>query len=162
MKEVLLIIDFGSQYTQLIARRVRELNVCSEIIPYNKFSTLQKNIKGVILSGSPSSVNDSRSPKINLSLIRKKVPLLSLCYGAQLIANELGGDVVASENREYGRSNLLVLSNHEIFNDVKNDSIVWMSHGDTIKKLPDNCLGLVNFCHTPVLIHNFNDNTTWF
>ena len=139
MKEVLLIIDFGSQYTQLIARRVRELNVCSEIIPYNKFSTLQKNIKGVILSGSPSSVNYSLSPKINLSLIRKKVPLLSLCYGAQLIANELGGDVVASENREYGRSNLLVLSNHEIFNDVKNDSIVWMSHGDTITKLPDNC-----------------------
>ena len=90
MKEVLLIIDFGSQYTQLIARKVRELNVCSEIIPFDKFTGVSDNVKGVILSGSPASVNDVNAPTINLSLIRNHVPLLSLCYGAQLIAKQSG------------------------------------------------------------------------
>ena len=136
MKEVLLIIDFGSQYTQLIARRVRELNVCSEIIPYNKFDSLDNNVKGVILSGSPFSVNDDGAPSIDLSLIRNKVPLLSLCYGAQLIAHCLGGHVAASNSREYGRSNLYVVDNNNLFNGVENNSQVWMSHGDTILNLP--------------------------
>ena len=86
MKEVLLIIDFGSQYTQLIARRIRELNVCSKIIPFNKFKYLDQNIKGVILSGSPFSVNSVDAPNIDLSIIRNNVPLLALCYGAQLIS----------------------------------------------------------------------------
>ena len=89
MKEILLIIDFGSQYTQLIARRVRELNVCSKIIPFNQFTSLSDDVKAVILSGSPASVNDVDAPTIELSLIRKKVPLLSLCYGAQLIAHDV-------------------------------------------------------------------------
>ena len=96
MKEILLIIDFGSQYTQLIARRVRELNVCSEIVPFNKFSTIPNNTKGIILSGGPSSVTDSNTPSINLEIIRKKIPLLALCYGAQLIAHKLGGKVEKS------------------------------------------------------------------
>ena len=137
MKEVLLIVDFGSQYTQLIARRVRELNVCSEIIPFNRFTTLPKHVKGVILSGSPSSVNDADSPTVNLSMIRKKIPILSLCYGAQLIAHHLGGKVIASETREYGRSNLSLITKHHIFKNIKTNSQVWMSHGDTIISLPE-------------------------
>ena len=136
MKEVLLIIDFGSQYTQLIARRVRELNVCSEIVPYDKFQQISKNVKGVILSGSPCSVNDSDYPSIDMSVIQKKVPILALCYGAQLIAQISGGKVEASKTREYGRSNLSIMSQDILFKNVENKSQVWMSHGDTILNLP--------------------------
>jgi len=139
MKEVLLIIDFGSQYTQLIARRVRELNVCSQIVPFNKFKGLEDNVKGVILSGGPASVNDLTSPNIDLSLIRKKVPLLSLCYGAQLIAKNVGGKVSVSSFREYGRSNLKIVSKSVIFSGLKDNSQVWMSHADTILDLPIGC-----------------------
>ena len=123
MKEILLIIDFGSQYTQLIARRVRELNVCSEIVPFNKFSTIPNNTKGIILSGGPSSVTDSNTPSINLEIIRKKIPLLALCYGAQLIAHKLGGKVEKSTIREYGRSNLSLFGNTKLFSGVKNKRI---------------------------------------
>ena len=136
MNEVLLIIDFGSQYTQLIARRVRELNVCSEIIPYDQFKKIHNNVKGVILSGSPSSVCDSNHPTIDLNLIIGKVPLLSLCYGAQFIANHFGGKVSPSNNREYGRSNLTIKCSSELFENIPNHSKVWMSHGDTILQLP--------------------------
>ena len=137
MKEVLLIIDFGSQYTQLIARKVRELNVRSEIVPFDKFVDLPNYVKGVILSGSPASVNNVESPTVDLSLIRKKVPLLSLCYGAQLIANQLGGEVAASDSREYGRSNLKLVNENIIFQGLEDNSQVWMSHGDTILGLPE-------------------------
>ncbi|MDC0189371.1 glutamine-hydrolyzing GMP synthase [Flavobacteriales bacterium] len=137
MKEVLLIIDFGSQYTQLIARRVRELNVCSKIIPFNKFSQVKSNVKGVILSGSPSSVCQEGYPNLDLYKIIGKVPVLSLCYGAQLIANTLGGKVGTSNSREYGRSKLLIKDTTPLFEDVKNNSQVWMSHGDTILDLPE-------------------------
>ena len=137
MKEVLLIIDFGSQYTQLIARKVRELNVRSEIVPFDKFVDLPNYVKGVILSGSPASVNNLESPTVDLSLIRKKVPLLSLCYGAQLIANQLGGEVAASDSREYGRSNLKLANENIIFQGLEDNSQVWMSHGDTILGLPE-------------------------
>ena len=99
MKEILLIVDFGSQYTQLIARRVRELNVNSEIIPFDKFKNISKNTMGVILSGGPQSVNDKNAPSVDLSIIRNKVPLLSLCYGAQLIAFNLGSKVIPSKSR---------------------------------------------------------------
>lgn len=139
MKEVLLIIDFGSQYTQLIARRVRELNVKSEIIPFDKFENISKNTMGVILSGSPQSVNDKNAPSVDLSIIRKKVPLLSLCYGAQLIAHNLGAKVIPSKSREYGRSKIITVSQKGLFKDVKNNSQVWMSHGDTINDLPSGC-----------------------
>ena len=137
MKEILLIIDFGSQYTQLIARRVRELNVCSKIIPFNQFTSLSDDVKAVILSGSPASVNDVDAPTIELSLIRKKVPLLSLCYGAQLIAHDVGGQVADSTVREYGRSNLKLVHPDDLFLGVKDNSHVWMSHGDTILELPN-------------------------
>ncbi|MBF25541.1 MAG: glutamine-hydrolyzing GMP synthase [Flavobacteriales bacterium] len=138
MKEVLLIIDFGSQYTQLIARKVRELNVRSEIIPFNKFNSLAPYVKGVILSGSPHSVNALDAPKIDLSLIRTKVPLLALCYGAQYIAKDVGGVVEASDSREYGRSNLSIISANKLFKGIDLKSQVWMSHGDTILDLPNN------------------------
>ena len=136
MKEILLIIDFGSQYTQLIARRVRELNVCSEIIPYNKFKGVSKHVKGVILSGSPCSVNNNNAPSIDLSILQKHTPLLALCYGAQLIAHQLGGEVAESNTREYGRSTLSIINQNKLFQKVENKSQVWMSHGDTILDVP--------------------------
>ena len=161
MKEVLLIIDFGSQYTQLIARKIRELNVCSEIVPYQKFLKLDTNVKGVILSGSPSSVNDQDAPSIDLSLIRKKVPLLSLCYGAQLIAHNLGGEVVASDAREYGRSTLTLINKHNIFKKVKNSSQVWMSHGDTILNIPKNFTLLASTDDVEIAAFTINNEDTF-
>ena len=105
MTEQILILDFGSQYTQLIARRVRELDVYCEIHPYNNIPELHSNIKGVILSGSPYSVRDGDSPRIDLDKFRKQVPLLGVCYGAQMMAQMMGGDVLPSQHREYGRAN---------------------------------------------------------
>ncbi len=139
MQETILILDFGSQYTQLIARRVRELNVYCEIHPFNKIPAITKNIKGVILSGSPFSVRDPQSPNPDLSGIKGKLPLLGVCYGAQLMAQRFGGEVQASEHREYGRANLSFVNNgNELFKGISNQSQVWMSHADTITKIPDN------------------------
>ncbi|MDX2001971.1 MAG: glutamine-hydrolyzing GMP synthase [Chitinophagales bacterium] len=138
MNEKILIVDFGSQYTQLIARRVRELNVYSEIVPFSKIPRLDNSIKGVILSGSPCSVTDNNSPDIDLELVLNKKPVLAVCYGAQLLAQKLGGKVMASNKREYGRANLQkIYSKADIFNGISDDSQVWMSHGDTIEQLPD-------------------------
>ena len=106
MQEKIIILDFGSQFTQLIARRVRELNIYCEIHPFNKIPAITPDIKGVILSGSPYSVRDDESPRVDLSLFRGKVPLLGVCYGAQLMAHTLGGEVKASKHREYGRAML--------------------------------------------------------
>ncbi len=111
MEEMILILDFGSQYTQLIARRIRELNVYCEIHPYNHIPKMGKNVKGVILSGSPFSVRDKDAPKPDLSAIRKVFPLLGICYGAQLMAQNDGGSVMPSEIREYGRANLSFIQN---------------------------------------------------
>lgn len=139
MQETILILDFGSQYTQLIARRVRELNVYCEIHPFNKIPRITKNIKGVILSGSPFSVRDPQSPNPNLSEIKGKLPLLGVCYGAQLMAQNFGGEVQASEHREYGRANLsFVNKGNELFKGISDHSQVWMSHADTITKIPEN------------------------
>ncbi len=139
MQETILILDFGSQYTQLIARRVRELDVYCEIHPYNNIPEISKNIIGVILSGSPFSVQDENAPDPDLSQIKGKLPLLAICYGAQYLAQKYGGQVVASEHREYGRANLTMI-NHStpLFDGIKEGSQVWMSHGDTIKTLPSN------------------------
>jgi|TARA_B110000495_G_C23030989_1_gene614024 GMP synthase (glutamine-hydrolysing) len=139
MQETILILDFGSQYTQLIARRVRELDVYCEIHPYNNIPEISKNIVGVILSGSPFSVQDENAPDLDLSQIKGKLPLLAICYGAQYLAQKYGGQVVASEHREYGRANLTMI-NHStpLFDGIKEGSQVWMSHGDTIKTLPSN------------------------
>ena len=139
MENKVLIIDFGSQYTQLIARRVRELNIYSEIFPFNKIPSEINKFGAIILSGSPYSVRDKDSPRIDLDKITKNRPVLAVCYGAQLLANENGGLVLASDIREYGRANLDFINNdHFIFDNVNIGSQVWMSHGDTIKKLPNN------------------------
>ena len=138
MQEKILILDFGSQYTQLIARRVRELNVYCEIHPYNHFPIPDASVKGVILSGSPSSVRDKDAPFPDLKGIKGVLPLLGVCYGAQLLVHKYGGEVKASDSREYGRANLISF-NHEdpLFKGVSTGTQVWMSHADTIARLPE-------------------------
>ena len=139
MHEMILILDFGSQYTQLIARRIRELNVYCEIHPWNKIPELTPNIKGVILSGSPFSVRDSASPKPNLDEIKGKLPLLGVCFGAQYLAHHFGGEVLPSTIREYGRAHLTQVDTGNILTKgMTKGSQVWMSHGDTIKIVPEN------------------------
>jgi len=139
MHEMILILDFGSQYTQLIARRIRELNVYCEIHPWNKIPELTPNIKGVILSGSPFSVRDSASPKPNLDEIKGKLPLLGVCFGAQYLAHHFGGEVLPSTIREYGRAHLMQVDTGNILTKgITKGSQVWMSHGDTIKIVPEN------------------------
>lgn len=135
--ETILILDFGSQYTQLIARRVRELNVYCEIHPYNKHPEITPDIKGVILSGSPYSVNDPESPRLNLDF-KGNIPVLAVCYGAQLLAHLDGGQVLPSKMREYGRANLSFVNGEStLFKGLELNSQVWMSHGDTIAVVPD-------------------------
>lgn len=138
MQERILILDFGSQYTQLIARRVRELNVYCEIVPFNKKVNIDNSIRGVILSGSPCSVRDEGAPTPDLSAIKGKLPLLGICYGAQYLANSFGGEVMPSKHREYGRANLTFI-NHEskLLKGLEKNTQVWMSHGDTIVNLPE-------------------------
>ena len=137
--EKVLILDFGSQYTQLIARRVRELNIYSEIHPYNKMPEIDGSWKAVIMSGSPFSVREENAPIPDLSAIKGKLPLLGVCYGAQHLAHEFGGEVLPSNTREYGRANLsFVAVENELMKGVSADSQVWMSHGDTIATIPDN------------------------
>ncbi|MEO8087732.1 MAG: glutamine-hydrolyzing GMP synthase [Bacteroidota bacterium] len=138
MHESILIIDFGSQFTQLIARRVRELNVYCEIHPFNHLPEIHPSVKGVILSGSPSSVRETNAPSIAFDKIRKKFPVLGDCYGAQLLALSSGGEVIPSKIREYGRANLKMIDDHsDLFKNIPVDSTVWMSHGDTISKVPE-------------------------
>ncbi len=138
MQERIVILDFGSQYTQLIARRIRELNVYSEIVPFNKIPELDEGVKGIILSGSPFSVRGENTLRTDLDAILGKRPILAVCYGAQYIAHHLGGEVKASNKREYGKA---VLSKvHEskgILAGIPGNSQVWMSHGDTIAKIPE-------------------------
>ncbi|MEX2593461.1 MAG: glutamine-hydrolyzing GMP synthase [Anditalea sp.] len=139
MAEQILILDFGSQYTQLIARRVRELDVYCEIHPFNKIPEIGSEVKGIILSGSPCSVNDEEAPDVDLSQLRGKLPILGVCYGAQLLAQKNGGEVTPSETREYGRANLNYIDTHfDLFKEMTHNTQVWMSHGDSIRNLPDN------------------------
>lgn len=137
MNEKILILDFGSQYTQLIARRVRELNIYCEIVPFNKIPKLDDSIKGVILSGSPFSVTDENALKIKVDDIVGKCPVLGVCYGAQLIANFYGGKVQKSSKREYGKANLSRIHQEDrILQAIPKDAQVWMSHSDTIMEIP--------------------------
>jgi GMP synthase (glutamine-hydrolysing) len=137
MPEQILILDFGSQFTQLIARRVRELNVYCEIHPFNHIPELHAGIKGVILSGSPCSVRDADHPDIDLKQFAH-LPVLGVCYGAQLIAHKSGGVVQPSQHREYGRARLSTVDHHhELLKEISLDSQVWMSHADTIISVPD-------------------------
>ena len=139
MAEQILILDFGSQYTQLIARRVRELNVYCEIHPYNHIPEITDDIKGVILSGSPCSVREEDAPDLDIDQFRGKMPVLGVCYGAQLMAHKYGGNVMPSEIREYGRARLTRVDGHyPLLKEISLDSQVWMSHADTISELPSN------------------------
>ena len=139
MQHNVLILDFGSQYTQLIARRVRELNIFCEIFPFNQLPSDLSSFKAVILSGSPYSVRADDAPHPDLSQIRGKIPLLAVCYGAQYLAHFNGGEVAPSAIREYGRANLTFIKDDEdFFKEIPFNSQVWMSHSDTIKYLPSN------------------------
>lgn len=138
MQEKIIILDFGSQYTQLIARRVRELSVYCEIHPYTNIPEFDEHVKGVILSGSPFSVRQEDSPQFSLEKLLGEIPVLGVCFGAQYIAQHAGGEVIASEVREYGRANLkFVDSENPLFKGISVQSQVWMSHGDTISTVPD-------------------------
>jgi GMP synthase (glutamine-hydrolysing) len=138
LQEKILILDFGSQYTQLIARRIRELNVYCEIYPFNHFPFPDKSVKGVILSGSPSSVRDSNAPNPDLENIKGILPLLGVCYGAQHLVHNYGGEVMPSGIREYGRAKLISINNNDpLFTNIKPGTQVWMSHADTITTIPD-------------------------
>jgi GMP synthase (glutamine-hydrolysing) len=133
----ILILDFGSQYTQLIARRIREINVYCEIHPFNNFPVPDESVRGIILSGSPASVRDKDAPVPDLSGIKGNIPLLGVCYGAQHLVHCYGGEVYPSNTREYGRANLVTLNNNDpLFEGIMAGAQVWMSHADTIAKLP--------------------------
>mgnify|MGYP003821012225 CR=1 FL=1 len=137
MQDKILILDFGSQYTQLIGRKIRELNVYCEIYPFNHYPEPDTTVRGVILSGSPFSVRDTNAPKPDLSGIKGVLPLLGICYGAQYLAHFFGGEVAPSDSREYGRAKLKNIKNDNyLFKNINEDSQVWMSHGDSIIKLP--------------------------
>ena len=139
LHDKVLILDFGSQYTQLIARRVRELNIYCEIHPYNKIPTNLDEFNAVILSGSPQSVRGDDALHPDLSQIRGFKPLLAVCYGAQYLAHFSGGIVAPSSTREYGRANLSFVKENEVFFEgINSGSQVWMSHSDTIKEMPTN------------------------
>ncbi|MEN8203395.1 MAG: glutamine-hydrolyzing GMP synthase [Bacteroidota bacterium] len=140
MNEKILILDFGSQYTQLIARKVREHNVYCEIYPYNKFPDPDETVKGVILSGSPFSVRDEHAPIPDLAKIKGIYPLLGICYGAQYLSHYYGGEVKQSDSREYGRARLSYINTgNPLLKNLKSNTQVWMSHGDTINTLPEGC-----------------------
>ena len=137
MSEKILILDFGSQYTQLIARAVREANVYCEITPFNKPIVFEPGLKGIILGGSPFSVNEQNAPVVDVKAMIEKVPVLGICYGAQLTAKLMGGRVDKSEKREYGRAILQLSKEDVLLQSVPDMSQVWMSHSDTIKELPE-------------------------
>jgi len=162
MQEKILILDFGSQYTQLIGRKIRELNVYCEIHPYNNYPEIDESVKGVVLSGSPFSVRDADAPKPDLSDIKGKVPVLGVCYGAQYLAHFFGGEVAPSDTREYGRANLgFIESNCILFKDVSLHSQVWMSHGDTIVTLPKNYKVIASTEDVDYAAYKIDDEKTW-
>lgn len=162
MQEKILILDFGSQYTQLIARRVRELNIYCEIHPYNHFPELDESVKGVILSGSPFSVRDENAPVPNLEAIKGKVPLLGVCYGAQFLSHYYGGEVKASNTREYGRANLAHVDDEDpLFHSISQRSQVWMSHGDTIVSIPETYTIVASTHDVKVAGYRVGKEQTW-
>jgi len=162
MQETILIFDFGSQYTQLIARRVRELNVYCEIYPCNKMPESFEHVKGVILSGSPFSVFDDDAPNFDFKKIIGKFPVLSVCYGAQLIARHFGGTLIHSQIREYGRANLSYIDNNNVLlRGLTYGSQVWMSHGDTINNLPEGTLRIAGTKDVENAAYMMNDKLTF-
>lgn len=162
IQEKILILDFGSQYTQLIARRVRELNVYCEIHPYNKIPDLDSSFKGVILSGSPYSVRDKNALIPDLKKIKSFFPLLGVCYGAQYLAHFFGGEVLPSNKREYGRANLgFVNDKNDLLKGISNNSQVWMSHGDTISRIPENYEVIASTSDVKFAAFKIKDEKTW-
>lgn len=161
MFDKIIILDFGSQTTQLIGRRIRELNTYCEIIPYDKFPYDEKGIKGVILSGSPFSVNDKDAFQPDLSRIVGKYPVLGICYGAQYLAYLAGGEVGKSDSREYGRAMLLSLTADRLFLGIEKGSQVWMSHGDTITDLPENFEIIAGTEDVKVAAYKVKNQDTW-
>jgi len=162
MLEKIIILDFGSQYTQLIARRVRELNVYCEIHPFNNIPEITSDVKGIIFSGSPFSVRQADAPQIDLTKFHLKFPVLGVCYGAQYMAQQLGGEVQASSTREYGRANLnFVASGNKLFKNISLDSQVWMSHGDTITKIPENFELIASTDSVKVAAYQIKDSETY-
>lgn len=160
MTEKILILDFGSQFTQLIARAVREANVYCEIIPYNKPFEFEPELKGIILSGSPFSVNENNAPDVDVQTFISKVPVLGICYGAQLTAKSFGGLVAKSNKREYGRAILQLKKEDVLLKDVSPQSHVWMSHSDTIKELPEGFELLADTESIPVAAFKKNGTET--
>ena len=142
--DTILIIDYGSQYNQLISRRIREQNVYSEIIPYNQPIVTKNNVVGIILSGGPSSVYDKNAPYLNKDIFNYNVPILGICYGMQLLMQYFEGTVEASKKREYGKSTINIIKDSKLTKDISKESIVWMSHSDTIKELPTGGLRLAS------------------
>ena len=163
MHEKLIILDFGSQTTQLIGRRVRELNMYCEIVPYNKFPYDDAaDVKGVILSGSPYSVYDVNAFKTDLSRIRGKYPLLGICYGAQYLAYTSGGNVEPADTREYGRANLSFTdSTDPLLQGIETDSQIWMSHGDTITQLPESFEIIASTTDVKAAAYHVKGESTW-
>ncbi len=161
MIDKILILDFGSQYTQLIARRIRELNVYCEIHPYNNIPSLD-SVKGVILSGSPSSVRQHNAPMPNLDGILNEIPLLGICYGAQWLIHHHGGNVEKSDTREYGRAKLHIsLQSDPLLKGMSAESQVWMSHGDTITKTPENVINIGSTEDVKNAAYRFKNQQTW-
>lgn len=157
MHEQILIIDFGSQFTQLIARRIRELNIYCEIHPFNNLPELTSDIKGVILSGSPASCTQPDAPVADLDIMNLSVPVLGLCYGAQFLAASNGGKVEKSIHREYGRANITKVTEDRLLQGIDNGSQVWMSHGDTILEMPEGTTTLAKTDSIPVAAYRFTD-----
>ncbi len=157
MHEQILIVDYGSQFTQLIARRIRELNIYCEIHPFNHLPELSPNLKGVILSGSPASTTDANAPVADLDIMNLDVPVLAVCYGAQFLVAKNGGKVEKSIHREYGRANLTISEHCELLAGISDGSQVWMSHGDTILEMPEQTQILAKTDTIPVAAFRFSE-----
>ncbi|MGN0219987.1 MAG: glutamine-hydrolyzing GMP synthase [Muribaculaceae bacterium] len=161
MQQKIIILDFGSQTTQLIGRRVRELNTYCEIVPYNKMPYDDPSVIGVILSGSPFSVYDEKAFKTDLSLLRRRYPLLGICYGAQLMAYEGGGSVEPAPSREYGRAKLTTVTADPLLEGIEAGAQVWMSHGDTITALPDDFRIIASTPEVACAAYHVEGEQTW-
>ncbi|MCI9607429.1 MAG: glutamine-hydrolyzing GMP synthase [Muribaculaceae bacterium] len=162
MHQKIIILDFGSQTTQLIGRRVRELNMYCEIVPYNKFPHNDPSVIGVILSGSPFSVYDEKAFKTELAGIRGKYPLLGICYGAQFMAYINGGTVEPADSREYGRAHLEYIDGTDpLLKGIEKGAQVWMSHGDTITSLPEGFKIIASTDHVPVAAYRAENEQLW-
>ncbi|MGB4052890.1 MAG: gamma-glutamyl-gamma-aminobutyrate hydrolase family protein, partial [Dysgonamonadaceae bacterium] len=162
MNEKIIILDFGSPTTQLIGRKIRELNTYCEIVPYNKFPHDDKTVKGVILSGSPLSVNEPNAFKTDLSAIRSNYPVMGICYGAQLTAQSSGGEISQSSTRKYGHARVRVSDHSDaLLGNLPQDSPVWLSLSDAIIRLPENFRMIASTEEVEIAAYKVDDEPTW-